>query len=88
MMWLGKVVLAPDGKSQYFHIGDATEPRNWQRPELNRALWKILATCGSHRLTVFTDHDPEYNNLDSFVEIGGDRKTDIPLEAYLKDWPG
>ena len=88
MIWLGKVVLDPEGRTSFFHMGDISEPRNWQRPELNRAIWKMLATCGSHPLTVITDSDPEHTDLDRYVEIGGDRTTDISFDAYLNGWPG
>jgi hypothetical protein len=88
LLWLGKVVERREGGISHFHIGDAQNPRNAERPELNRALWKLLAECGVHGVRVITDVDPDYGDLDQYVEIGGDEVGDIDFQTYLRDWPG
>jgi hypothetical protein len=88
MLWLGKIVINSDRGSRYFHIGDANAPRNSQRPQLNRAMWKLLAECAFHRLRIVSESEPGYPDLDKYTEIGGDKIGDISFDAYLKDWPG
>ncbi len=88
MLWLGKIVQLPTGHGHFFHTGGDLAPPNSKKTELNRALWKMLATCGPHGLRVVDDQDLPYGKLDTYIEIGGDGKTDIPFEIYLKEWPG
>jgi hypothetical protein len=83
-LWLGKVCTDDSGRREY-HIGDADEPPNASRILLNRVLWKLLAECEGSPLKVVTDRDPEYEQLDRYVAIGGDRICDLNFEAFLRD---
>jgi hypothetical protein len=83
---LGKAVRGEDGTIRYFHRGGSLP--NSRQLEPTRALWKFLADHAEHPLRVLMPGVPEYERLDDFVEIGGDRIVDIPFEEYLRDWPG
>lgn len=88
-LWVG--VAIPRDTVEYFsRFGD--EKRNWQDPELNRAVWKMLADHAGHHLRVILEWTPEYDAFveeENVVEIGGDDpESDISFEAYLKDWEG
>jgi hypothetical protein len=73
----------------YFHIGGPEDPRNAQRPELNRTLWKMLADHAGHNLRVVLGDSEDYERmLEEFVEVGDDGLNGISFEKYLKDWPG
>ena len=82
-LWLGKVCTDESGRRRY-HIGDADEPPNANRDLLNRVLWKLLAECEGSMLKVVTDRDPEYEQLDRYVAIGGDRICDLSFDAFLR----
>ena len=89
-LFLGKIVFTPSDDINFFHRGVA-DARNWQRPELNRVLWKMLADHANHPLRVVTEGTQEYNTLmdEDLVWIGGDEPGhDISCEEYLKDWDG
>ena len=88
MVWLGREVFKSDGRVELFHIGEADDPPNSQRPELNRTLWKMLADHVGHPLRVVTDDHAEYQHLEGYIEIGGDGVHDIAFETYLRDWKG
>jgi hypothetical protein len=83
-LWLGKVCTDDSGRRQY-HIGDADALPNANRDLLNRVLWMLLAESEGSMLKVVTDRDPEYEQLDCYVEIGGDRICDLSFEAFLRD---
>jgi hypothetical protein len=90
MFWLGKAVFNPNYTVNYF-IG-VKEGRNWQEPDLNRVLWKMLADHAGHSLRVLVEWTPELNEFmenERKVDIGGDEPgQDISIEEYLKDWDG
>lgn len=89
MVWLGKTIFTPTDAVSYFHIGGSARPPNWQQPELNRVIWKMLADHARHNLRVVIEGDPEYDSmLEHFLEIGGGDEQDITVEQYLDDWPG
>jgi hypothetical protein len=89
MLWLGKAVCSDqNNRISFFHIGTAEEPPNSARPELNRALWKLLADHTQHTFRVVTDQDPEYKALEEYVEIGSDEDRDMAFETFLKGWLG
>ena len=83
--WLGKAYRLGDRRVGVFQRGDGP---NAAKPELTRALWKFLADHAGHTLRVLTDDDPAYDELEDFVEVGGDTIHDIPFSTYLQDWPG
>lgn len=85
---LGKVIARDESRVDYFHLGAASEPLNWERPELNQVVWKMLADHTSHQLRVITSWDPEFDLLADFTMIGGPDDDDISVENYLKDWDG
>jgi len=89
IVWLGKAVWK-DNEIYYYHVGgDDTVPPNSQKPDLNRAIWKMLAEHHLHHLHVILDEDHEFDREESgYTEIGGDTDKDISFEDYLKDWPG
>lgn len=86
--FLGKVIARENNQVDYFHIGSTSEPLNWERPELNQVLWKMLADHVGHQLRVITSWDTEFDLLANFMMIGGPDVSDISVEDYLKDWDG
>ena len=90
MFWLGKAIFNPNETINYF-LG-VKEGHNWQDPELNRVLWKMLADHASHPLRVLVEWTPEYDAFmenEQKVDIGGDEPgQDISIEEYLKGWEG
>jgi len=97
IIWLGKAVYKMENRDRslkerdinYYKIGDKEDPPNTQQPEINSALWKMLAEHHLHHLRVVLDYDREFDyELGESSEIGGDTMYDIPFEDYLKDWPG
>ncbi len=87
-LFLGKTIFRNDGSVNYFHIGSAEEPLNWQRPELNQVIWKMFADYASHDLCIAVEGSDEYEQAAEFGMIGGDLAEDITEEEYLKDWDG
>jgi hypothetical protein len=85
---LGKVVARAGSQVDYFHLGAATEPLNWQRSQLNQVVWKMLADHSGHQLRVITSWDPAFELLADFTMIGGPDADDISVEDYLQDWGG
>jgi hypothetical protein len=85
---LGKVVAHGERQVDHFHLGLASEPLNWERPQLNQVVWKMLADHAGHQLRVLTSWDPDFELLADFTMIGGPDATDISVEDYLKDWDG
>jgi hypothetical protein len=87
MIWLGKAICGTDREGNEavarFHIGDAGEPANYERDQLNRVLWRFLAENAGKELRVVVEGDG--SSLDGFSEIGGELATDISFEEYLKD---
>lgn len=83
--FIGKAIYREDEHLNYFHIGPASEPPNWQRTELNRVIWKMLADHAGHRLKVLLSGDPELEQFE-FINIDGTAINDISVEDYLKDW--
>lgn len=85
----GKAVYRQDERIDYFKIGPASEPANWQRPELNRVIWKMLADHAGHHLQVVVSGDAEFEQAADFAMIGGVTGTqEISFEDYLTDWDG
>ncbi len=87
-MWLGKAVTQPDTTIDYYLIGD--QARNWQRPDVSRALWKILADHTAHQITVIASMGEQYQDWTAgqdtnglFTTIGGDGISDVPFDTYL-----
>jgi len=90
-LWLGKAIFKTDGdKVSHFHIGDREAPRNSEKLDLNRALWKFLADHASHSIHVVVEGmDDKYDEVDDeFVQIGGRRTIDLSFQAYTTDWNG
>jgi hypothetical protein len=87
-LFLGKAIFRKDGSVNYFHIGEAEEPLNWQRPELNQIIWKMFAEHARHNLRVMVEGDDDYEELADFNKIGGSRIGDTSEEEYLRGWDG
>jgi hypothetical protein len=85
---LGKAIAHEENKIDYFHLGAASEPLNWERPQFNQVIWKMLADHAGHQLRVITSWDPEFDLLADFMMIGGPDDGDISIEDYLKNWEG
>ena len=85
---LGKPVRDAAGSVGYFHLGSAQSPPNSARPQLTRALWKFIAEHGRDHLRIVTDYDDEFETIADYREVGGDTDNDIPLDTYLRGWPG
>ena len=81
---LGKAIFRPDGSVNYFHIGKAEDPLNWQRSELNQIIWKMFADHVSHNLRVMIGEDDNSKELTDFNKIEVSRSE----EDYLKNWDG
>ena len=90
-LWLGSATWdeSYDNVSSY-HIGQTHDPRNWERPELNQVLWKILADHTGHELGVAVEGWPPFGDdlFDGMIEIGGDSTDDISFDDYLNGWLG
>jgi hypothetical protein len=89
-LFIGKAVVQGGTNAIWcFARGGIESPPNSQQPELTRSLWKMLADHAGHNLRVVVEGSPDEDLVtEDFVEIGGDRNTDISFEEYLKDWPG
>jgi hypothetical protein len=92
-LWLGKAVKQPDTTIDYYLIGDGA--RNWQQPDVSRALWKMLADHTGHTITVIASMGERYQDWTAaqdtnglFATIGGDGANDVPFDGYLAGWPG
>jgi hypothetical protein len=90
MLGFGKPLreALPDGTIHTFayHIGPETEPKNSERIDLTKALWKFLAETRGCALIVKTEYEMT-DEENAFVEIGGDvPPKDISFEDYLRDW--
>jgi hypothetical protein len=90
--WLGKPIIDINDKSnekvKYYHIGQKSDLRNWERSDLNRVIWKMLADHEGHALQAVIDGgslDTEYL-FEDFIEIGGDEIGDISIADYLSEW--
>ena len=85
---LGNAIFHPDGRVNYFHNGPVDAPLNWQNPELNQVLWKMLADHAGHHLKVLVSGDSELDQS-TFLQIGDAAgQNAISREDYLKDWEG
>ncbi|WBB48664.1 hypothetical protein O3597_26920 [Verrucosispora sp. WMMA2044] len=82
---LGKPIRPDGDEIRYFQVGYVA---NSAQPDLTRALWKFLADHAGHPLRVLVTGQPGYDDLEHFIEIGGDAAPDIPFEEYLRDFPG
>ena len=87
-VFLGKAIFREGENVNYFHIGEAEEPLNWQRSELNQVIWKMFADHARHDLRVAVEGSDEYKQTAEFVMIGGTARGDISEEDYLKGWDG
>ena len=86
-IWLGKIVIDEEN-GNFFHIGEASQPRNWERPELTRSVWKFLANHINHSMLVTIDYEEPSEEIYEFTEIGGDGIGDIRFQDYLEGWRG
>ncbi len=66
---LGKPIRPDGDEIRYFQVGYVA---NSAQPDLTRALWKFLADHAGHPLRVLVTGQPGYDDLEHFIEIGGD----------------
>ena len=79
-MWLGKALH--EGHQPFaFHIGSG--PKHWNRPGLNKLLWKFLADHAAHEIDVRLEHQMS-DDMYAYREIGGDEIKDITENDYLR----
>jgi hypothetical protein len=93
MLGLGKAIKREDDSINYYLSG--VKERNWQQPDLDRALWKFVADHTAHRIAIIREYGLEFDDRTAdedangrYTTIGGGARTDVPFERYLADWPG
>ena len=84
-IWLGKA-LHKEYIPFAFHIGGPEEPKHWDRPQLNKVMWKFLADHCHHKIDVLLEGDMT-EEMNNYQEVGGDTDNDISFGSYLNHEP-
>jgi hypothetical protein len=84
MLGLGKRLTDPTGKVIGFSIHDHF---TFEDPEHTQALLKFLADTAGEAVVVKFDYDPDFEEIATYSEIGGDTYNDIPFDEYLRGEP-
>lgn len=80
ILGLGKRLSDENRKVTGFSIFDHF---TYEDPEHTQALLKFLADTAGETLVVKFSDDPEFEEIASYSEIGGDTYNDIPFDEYL-----